>query len=84
LNIPLWIIIGAVIGGLAKFVMPRGGIVVPIILGAVGSVAGGIAGQYAGFYEPGGPGMAAGLMTAVMGAFTLVGAYVTMTGQPGA
>jgi uncharacterized membrane protein YeaQ/YmgE (transglycosylase-associated protein family) len=81
LNIPLWAIIGAVIGALAKFVMPKGGIVLPVILGAVGAVGAGIGGKYAGFYDPGGPGTPAGLMAATMGAFTLVGAYVTMGGR---
>jgi uncharacterized membrane protein YeaQ/YmgE (transglycosylase-associated protein family) len=80
LNIPIWVVMGAVIGALAKFVMPKGGIVIPIILGTVGSVAGGIGGKYAGFYDSGGPGTAGGLMLAVMGAFTLVGAYVTIAG----
>ena len=81
MNIPTWLVIGVLIGALAKVVTPKSGtIIVPVIHGAVGAVGGGVLGKFAGLYEPTGPGAAAGWMLSVMGAFLLVGVYVTMGG----
>ena len=70
-----WILFGLVVGVVAKLVMPGrdpGGIVVTILLGVAGALVAGFLGQFAGFY---GPGDAAGLIMAVIGAVLLLGAY---------
>ncbi|HEY3189302.1 MAG TPA: hypothetical protein VGJ70_17585 [Solirubrobacteraceae bacterium] len=82
MDIVWWAIAGLVIGALARFVMPRkGGTAVAAVLGAVGAVGGGVGAKLAGFYEPGGPGPVAAWLLAILGAFMLVGGFVTMAGS---
>jgi uncharacterized membrane protein YeaQ/YmgE (transglycosylase-associated protein family) len=63
-----WIIVGLIVGALAKLVMPGndpGGIVVTILLGIAGAFVGGAVGRALGFYDPGQP---AGWIMSILGA----------------
>lgn len=76
----IWsLIIGLVIGALAKFVMPGrqgGGIIVTMILGVVGSVVATWLGQAVGWY---GPNEGAGLIASVIGALIVLWIYGLVT-----
>lgn len=72
----LWIIIiGLIVGAIARFLMPRddpGGIVVTILLGIAGSFFGTLAGRAIGLYSDDG---SAGLIMSVIGAMLLLLLY---------
>ena len=72
----LWaIIIGLIVGALAKFIMPGkdpGGIIVTILLGIAGSFLGTLIGRTLGFY---GRGQAAGFLMSLVGAILLLWIY---------
>ena len=72
----IWIIIiGAVIGALAKFIMPGddpGGLIVTMLIGIAGAVVGGYIGRAIGLYQPG---QAAGFIMSVIGALVLLFGY---------
>jgi len=72
----LWaIIIGFVIGAIAKFLMPGrdpGGIIVTILLGIGGSIAATYIGQHFGWYREGQP---AGFIGAILGAILILVVY---------
>jgi uncharacterized membrane protein YeaQ/YmgE (transglycosylase-associated protein family) len=78
----LWaLIIGLVIGALAKLVMPGkdgGGILITMLLGVAGSVVANLIGHAAGWYraEEG-----AGLVASVVGAVLLLGVYRLATNR---
>lgn len=80
----LWmIIVGLIVGALAKLVMPGrdpGGIIITILLGIVGSVVAGFLGRAIGWYQEGQP---AGFIASVLGAVLLLFVYRTVTGQRG-
>ncbi len=68
-----WIIIGAIAGAIAKFVMPGkdpGGFVVTTLLGIAGAVLMGFLGQMLGFQGNG-----AGLISGIVGAVILLAIY---------
>lgn len=69
----IWtLLIGFVIGVVAKFLMPgpdRGGIIVTTIIGIIGSFIGTYLGQALGLYEVG---EAAGFIASVLGAMLLI------------
>lgn len=69
----IWtLIIGFIVGVVAKFLMPgpdRGGIIVTTIIGIVGSFIGTYLGQALGLYEVG---EAAGFIASVLGAMLLI------------
>ena len=70
-----WIIVGLIVGALAKFVMPGndpGGIIVTILLGIAGAFVGGAVGRALGFYDPGQP---AGWIMSILGAIVLLVGY---------
>ena len=70
-----WIMVGLIVGALAKLVMPGhdpGGLVVTIVLGIVGALLGGWLGRAMGWY---GPNEAAGFVMALIGALILLGLY---------
>ena len=77
----IWtIIIGLVIGVVAKFVHPGRdnlGIIMTIILGIAGSLVATFLGQAVGWYEPGQP---AGFIGAVIGALLLLWIYGRVRG----
>jgi len=78
----LWtLIIGAVIGVVAKFLMPGrdpGGCIITILLGIAGSFVAGYLGQAMGWYTPGQP---AGFIFSVIGAMVLLLIYRLIFGR---
>ena len=72
----LWVIlIGLVIGAVAKLLMPGrdpGGFIVTILLGIAGSIVGTWLGRAIGWYQEG---QSAGFLMSVLGAVLLLGIY---------
>ena len=64
------IIIGLIVGALAKFFMPGkdpGGIIITILLGIGGAIVAGFLGRLVGWYTPGsGPGIIASILGAML------------------
>jgi uncharacterized membrane protein YeaQ/YmgE (transglycosylase-associated protein family) len=81
MSILLTIIIGAIVGALAKLVMPGkdpGGIIITILLGIAGSFVAGMLGHALGWYEAGdGP----GIIASVIGAVILLAIYRAVAGR---
>ena len=79
----VWIIlIGAVVGALAKFLMPgpdAGGFFLTSVLGMVGAIVATLLGRFAGFYEPGD---GAGFVASVLGAVLVLFVYRRATARP--
>lgn len=78
-----WIVFGLIVGAVAKFIMPGrdpGGLIVTILLGVAGAVAGGYLGQALGFYQAGQP---AGFVMSVVGAIVLLALYRMVFGKKG-
>jgi uncharacterized membrane protein YeaQ/YmgE (transglycosylase-associated protein family) len=68
----VWIIIGAIAGGIAKAIMPGrdpGGCIVTILLGIGGAVLAGWLGNMLGWYRPG---EGAGFLAAIVGAIIIL------------
>jgi len=80
----LWmIIVGLIVGAVAKLLMPGrdpGGFIITILLGIVGSVVAGSIGRAVGWYQEGQP---AGFIASVLGAILLLYLYRVLTGQRG-
>lgn len=78
----LWsILIGLIVGAVAKFFMPGkdpGGIIVTILLGIVGAMVAGWLGSAVGFYREGEP---VGFIAAVLGSMILLYGYRVMLGR---
>ena len=78
----LWmLIIGLIVGALAKLVMPGkdpGGTVMTILLGIAGSFVAGFLGRALGWYDPGEP---AGFIASILGATIVLAIYRAMTGR---
>jgi uncharacterized membrane protein YeaQ/YmgE (transglycosylase-associated protein family) len=75
MSILAWIVVGLIVGALAKLLMPGddpGGILVTIALGIAGSLLGGAIGRGAGLYQPGEP---AGWLMSIFGAVVLLFGY---------
>jgi uncharacterized membrane protein YeaQ/YmgE (transglycosylase-associated protein family) len=72
----LWVIlIGLVIGALAKLIMPGkdpGGFIVTILIGIAGSLVGTWIGRAVGWYQEG---QSAGFIMSLLGAILLLGIY---------
>jgi uncharacterized membrane protein YeaQ/YmgE (transglycosylase-associated protein family) len=69
------LIIGLIIGAVAKLLMPGkdpGGFIITILLGIAGSFVGSYLGQFIGLYRPGQP---AGFIMSVIGALILLVLY---------
>jgi uncharacterized membrane protein YeaQ/YmgE (transglycosylase-associated protein family) len=80
-GILVMIVLGLIIGAVAKFVMPGddpGGIIVTILLGIAGAVVGGLLGRVIGLYQEGQP---AGFVMSVIGALVLLFGYRLLTRQ---
>ena len=81
----IWaIIIGLIVGAVAKFIMPGpdpGGIIVTILLGIGGSVLATWLGQAVGWY---GPGQGAGFIASIIGAIIILAIYRAVAGRPAA
>jgi uncharacterized membrane protein YeaQ/YmgE (transglycosylase-associated protein family) len=78
----LWtIIIGLIVGALAKFVMPGkdpGGMIITILLGIVGAFVGTFIGRALGLYAQG---QAAGWIMSVIGAVIVLAIYRAVAGR---
>jgi uncharacterized membrane protein YeaQ/YmgE (transglycosylase-associated protein family) len=75
------IVIGLIVGALAKLVMPGkdpGGIIVTILLGVAGSFIAGMLGHAFGWYEPR---EAPGIIASILGAVLLLGIYRAVIGR---
>ncbi len=79
----LWaVLIGLVIGALAKLIMPGkdpGGVIVTILLGVVGSLGATGLGRAVGWYAEG---ESAGFIMSVIGAIVLLAIYRAVKRQP--
>ena len=75
----LWmLIIGLVIGAIAKLIMPGkdpGGIIVTMLIGVAGALIAGFLGRAVGWYHEGEP---AGFIASVLGAILLLAMYRTL------
>ena len=78
----IWmIVVGAVVGALAKFIMPGkdpGGIIVTILLGIAGSWVASWAGRAMGLYREG---TAPGFIAAILGALAILAVYRLLVGR---
>jgi uncharacterized membrane protein YeaQ/YmgE (transglycosylase-associated protein family) len=78
----LWmLIIGLVIGAIAKFIMPGkdpGGIIVTMLIGIVGALIAGFLGRAVGWYHEGEP---AGFIASIVGAILLLIVYRMIVGR---
>jgi uncharacterized membrane protein YeaQ/YmgE (transglycosylase-associated protein family) len=77
------IIIGLIVGALAKLVMPGrdpGGIIVTILLGIAGSVVAGFLGRAIGWYHD--PSQGPGILASIVGAVILLALYRVIVGRP--
>jgi uncharacterized membrane protein YeaQ/YmgE (transglycosylase-associated protein family) len=78
-GILMMIVLGLIIGAVAKLVMPGedpGGIIVTILLGIAGALVGGFLGRVLGLYQEGQP---AGFVMSVLGALALLFGYRMLT-----
>jgi uncharacterized membrane protein YeaQ/YmgE (transglycosylase-associated protein family) len=69
------LVIGLIVGAIAKFLMPGrdpGGFLITILLGIAGAFVAGFLGRVIGWYEPGQP---AGFIASVIGAMLLLLIY---------
>jgi uncharacterized membrane protein YeaQ/YmgE (transglycosylase-associated protein family) len=80
----IWmLIIGLIVGALAKLIMPGkdpGGIIVTMVIGVVGALLAGLIGRALGWYQPG---ESAGFIASVLGALVLLGIYRLIVGRGG-
>ena len=78
----LWmIVVGLIVGALAKLIMPGrdpGGIIVTILLGIAGSVVAGLIGRAVGWYSEG---QSAGFIASVVGAIVILAIYRLIIGR---
>jgi uncharacterized membrane protein YeaQ/YmgE (transglycosylase-associated protein family) len=76
------LILGLIVGALAKLIMPGhypGGVIVTMLLGIAGSLVGGLFGRLIGLY---GPGQGAGFIVSILGAIVLLALYRLFTRRP--
>jgi len=84
-GVVVWLIVGLIVGALAKLVMPgrdRGGIVFTIILGIVGALIGGFIGNMIGVGESGVSAQGftwSGFLLSLIGAIILLAIYRAVT-----
>ena len=80
----LWtLIIGLVVGAIAKLLMPGkdpGGCIITILLGVAGAFVAGYLGRLVGWYQPGEP---AGFIASIIGAMILLLIYRLIAGKRG-
>ncbi len=78
----LWmIVVGLIVGALAKLIMPGrdpGGIIVTMLLGIAGSVVAGLIGRAVGWYSEG---QSAGFIASVVGAIVILAIYRLIIGR---
>lgn len=80
----LWtLIIGLIVGAIAKLLMPGkdpGGCIITILLGIAGAFIAGYLGRLVGWYQPGEP---AGFIASIIGAMILLLIYRMIAGKRG-
>jgi uncharacterized membrane protein YeaQ/YmgE (transglycosylase-associated protein family) len=77
------IIIGLIVGAIAKLIMPGrdpGGIIVTILLGIAGSLVAGFLGRAIGWYQAG---QSAGFFSSIVGAIIILAIYRLIIGRTG-
>jgi len=81
MSILMTLIVGLVVGALAKLVMPGkdpGGVIITMLLGVAGAFIAGFLGHSLGWYEVGeGP----GIIASILGAMVLLGIYRAAQGR---
>ena len=81
MHILITIIVGLIVGALAKLIMPGkdpGGIIITILLGIAGAFIAGVLGHALGWYEVGdGP----GIIASIIGALILLAIYRAVIGR---
>ena len=81
MHIIITLIVGLIVGALAKLVMPGkdpGGVLVTMLLGVAGAFIAGVLGHALGWYEVGdGP----GIIASILGSVILLGIYRLATGR---
>ncbi|MBA3894713.1 MAG: GlsB/YeaQ/YmgE family stress response membrane protein [Gemmatimonadales bacterium] len=81
----LWtLIIGLVVGAIAKFLMPGkdpGGIIVTMLIGVAGALLAGFLGRAMGWYSN--PGSGPGIIASIIGAMLLLLIYRMIVGRRG-
>ena len=81
----LWmLIIGLVVGALAKLVMPGkdpGGVLITMVIGVAGALIAGFLGRSLGWYHDG---EGAGFIASILGAVILLAGYHMIAGRRGA
>ncbi len=79
----IWsLIVGLIVGAIAKLVMPGrdpGGILITMLIGIAGSVIAGFLGRALGFYHAGDAGP--GIIASVLGAVILLAGYRVIVGR---
>jgi uncharacterized membrane protein YeaQ/YmgE (transglycosylase-associated protein family) len=81
MHIIITLIVGLVVGALAKLVMPGkdpGGVVITMLLGVAGAFIAGLLGHAMGWYAPG---QAPGIIASVIGALLLLALYKAVIGR---
>jgi uncharacterized membrane protein YeaQ/YmgE (transglycosylase-associated protein family) len=77
----IWmIIVGLIVGVIAKLIMPGhdpGGTFITILLGIAGSIVAGVLGRAVGWYSEG---QSAGFIASILGAIVLLAIYRMITG----
>jgi uncharacterized membrane protein YeaQ/YmgE (transglycosylase-associated protein family) len=80
----LWmLIIGLIVGAIAKLIVPGrdpGGIIVTMLLGIAGSLLAGWLGRAVGWYQPG---QSAGFISSIIGAIIILAIYHLIRGRTG-
>lgn len=77
-----WIVVGLIVGAIAKLLMPGrdpGGMIITIGLGIAGAMVGGAIGRALGFYRPDEP---VGWIMSIVGAVLLLWIYRAAFGRP--
>jgi len=81
MHILITIVVGAIVGAIAKLVMPGrdpGGAIITILLGIAGSFVAGMLGHAVGWYAAGeGP----GIIASILGAVVLLAIYRAVAGR---
>ena len=75
------IVIGLIVGAIAKLLMPGddpGGIIITILLGIAGSLVASYLGRLVGWYTPGEP---AGFIASIVGAIIILAIYRLIVGR---
>lgn len=75
MSVILFLLMGLVVGAIARFIVPgkeRGGMAISMIIGVAGALLGGLVGRAVGLYREG---ESAGFLVSLIGAVVLVAGY---------